>query len=102
MLFENNRIIAEKYFGRPLGIIKKGAAADVIVMDYKPFTPFSDINIDGHMIFGMMGRSCRTTIINGRVLYRDREFTDIDEEKINAFVRQQSKGLWKELNSDNK
>ena len=102
MLFENNRTIAEKYFGRPLGIIKKGAAADVIVMDYKPFTPFSDKNIDGHMIFGMMGRSCRTTIINGRVLYRDREFTDIDEEKINAFVRQQSEGLWKELNSDNK
>ena len=102
MLFESNRIIAEKYFGRPLGIIKKGAAADVIVMDYKPFTPFSDKNIDGHMIFGMMGRSCRTTIINGRVLYKDREFAEIDEEKINAFVRQQSEGLWKELNSDNK
>ena len=33
----------------------KGASsrADVIVMDYKPYTPFSGENIDGHMLFGM-------------------------------------------------
>ncbi len=43
-------------------------------MDYKPFTPLSEENIDGHMIFGMTGQNCQTTIINGRVLYKDREF----------------------------
>ena len=98
MQFVNNRIIAEKYFGVPLGILKEGAAADIIVMDYKPFTPFSDENIDGHMLFGMMGKNCRTTIINGRLLYRDREFVDLDEEKINAWTMEQSKKLWGELN----
>ncbi|MCR4589826.1 MAG: putative aminohydrolase SsnA [Lachnospiraceae bacterium] len=98
MLILNNRDIAEKYFGRPLGIIREGAAADVIVMDYKPFTPFSDENIDGHMIFGMMGKNCRTTIINGKVLYKDREFVGIDEEKINAWTMEQSKKLWGDLN----
>ncbi|MFR0769734.1 MAG: hypothetical protein ACLSHO_09270 [Dysosmobacter sp.] len=35
-------------------------------MDYKPFTPFSDENIDGHMLFGMTGRQCQTTIVNGK------------------------------------
>ena len=84
MLFKNNAAIAAKYFEKPLGVLKSGAAADVIVMDYKPFTPFSDENIDGHMLFGMMGKNCRTTIINGKVLYQDREFVGIDEEKINA------------------
>ena len=98
MLFENNRIIAGKYFGRELGILKKGAAADLIVMDYKPFTPFSDENIDGHMLFGMMGKNCRTTIINGKVVYQDREFVGIDEERINAWTLEQSKKLWGELN----
>lgn len=98
MLFRNNRDIAGKYFGRPLGVIREGAAADVIVMDYKPFTPFSDENIDGHMIFGMMGRNCRTTIINGRILYKDRAFVGIDEDEINAFIMGQSKKLWGELN----
>ena len=98
MLFENNAKIAARYFKKPLGILKKGAAADVIVMDYKPFTPFSDENIDGHMLFGMMGKNCRTTIINGKVLYRDREFVGIDEEAINAWSMEESKKLWGELN----
>ena len=31
MLFENNRKIASRQFDRPLGILKEGAAADVIV-----------------------------------------------------------------------
>ena len=98
MLFANNAAIAAKYFRKPLGVLSPGAAADVIVMDYKPFTPFSEENVDGHMLFGMMGRSCRTTIINGRVLYKDREFVGIDEEKINAWTLEQSRRLWGELN----
>ena len=98
MLFQNNAAIAAKYFKKPLGILKPGAAADVIVMDYKPFTPFSEENIDGHMLFGMMGKNCRTTIINGKVLYQDRAFVGIDEDKINAWTLEQSKKLWGELN----
>ena len=98
MLFENNAKICSRYFKKPLGVLKPGAAADVIVMDYKPFTPFSAENIDGHMLFGMMGKNCRTTIINGKVLYKDREFVGIDEERINAWTMEQSKKLWGELN----
>ena len=99
MLFENNAKISAKYFKKPLGVLKEGAAADVIVMDYKPFTPFSNENIDGHMLFGMMGKNCRTTIINGKVLYKDREFVGIDEEAINAWTMEQSKKLWGALNN---
>ena len=97
-LFQNNPKICAKYFKKPLGILKTGAAADLIVMDYKPFTPFSNANIDGHMLFGMMGKNCRTTIINGRVLYKDREFVDIDEDRINAWTLEQAKKLWGDLN----
>ena len=98
MLFKNNPAMASRYFKRDIGALRPGAAADVIVMDYKPFTPFSDENIDGHMLFGMMGKNCRTTIINGKVLYRDREFVGIDEERINAWTMEQSKLLWGALN----
>jgi len=93
-LFDNNRRIAAKYFKKPLGVLKEGAAADAVVMDYPAFTPFSTENVDGHILFGMMGRSCRTTIVNGRVLYRDRAFVNIDEERINAWTLEQAKALW--------
>ena len=98
MLFENNREIAGRYFKKPVGILKAGAAADVIVMDYDPFTPISNENIDGHLLFGMNGHNCRTTIINGKVLYKDRAFVGIDEEKINAFSMEQACRLWGSLN----
>ena len=98
MLFKNNYAMASKYFGRTIGKLAPGAAADVIVMDYPVFTPFSGDNIDGHMLFGMMGKNCRTTIVNGRVLYKDREFVAFDEERINAWTLEQSKKLWGTLN----
>ena len=39
-----------------------------------------------------------TTIINGRLLYRDRQFVDIDEAAVRAFCLEQSQKLWGELN----
>ena len=98
MLFKNNAKIGAKYFPDPLGVLKTGAAADIIVMDYKPFTPFSDANIDGHMIFGMTGRQCQTTIANGKLLMKDRELVGVDEEAVNARILEAAKKLWGELN----
>ena len=98
MLFENNPKIAGKYFGREFGVIKPGAAADVAVFDYRPFTPFSDENVDGHILFGFEGRRCTHTVVNGRVLVKDRELACADEAAINARVMESAKRLWGELN----
>ena len=98
MLFHNNAKIAARYFDTPLGVIREGAAADIIVMDYLPFTPLSGDNLDGHMIFGMNGRQCRTTIANGRLLYLDRQFVDIDEEKRSAEILATAEKLWGRVN----
>lgn len=99
MLFENNPKIAARLYKTPLGVLKPGAAADVIVMDYKPFTPLDGDNIDGHMLFGMTGRQCQTTMINGRILMQDSQLTNIDEEAVNARIREQATGLWQAINA---
>ncbi len=98
MLFRNNAKIAAKYFPDQLGVLKPGASADVIVMDYKPFTPFSDENIDGHILFGMTGRQCRTTIAAGKVLMQDGVLIGVDEEAENAYILEQAQKLWGDLN----
>lgn len=98
MLFKNNAKIASKCFGEDIGTLRKGAKADVIVMDYRPFTPFSDANIDGHMIFGMSGRQCRTTIIDGKLLMHDGELVCADEAELNEGICHEAKKLWGELN----
>jgi len=98
MLFEGNARIAGRYFKKPLGILKTGAAADVIVMDYKPLTPMDASNCNGHILFGMTGRSVVTTVCNGKVLMKDRVLTGIDEEKVSADVREEASRLWKSIN----
>ena len=98
MLFKNNPKIAGKYFGREFGVLKPGAAADVAVFDYRPFTPFSDENIDGHILFGFEGRRCTHTVVNGKVLVKDRELNCADEAAINARVMESAKRLWGILN----
>lgn len=99
MLFQNNAKMAARAGFPELGVLKPGAAADVIVMDYKPYTPFSDENIDGHMLFGMTGHLCQTTMINGKILMKDRRLTEIDEEAVNAHVLESAKRLWGALNN---
>lgn len=98
MLFEGNAKIANRYFKTPLGVIKEGAAADIIVVDYDPLTPMGPSNINGHILFGMMGRSVKTTVVNGRVLMKDRELIGIDEAKVMADCRAKAQELWKSIN----
>lgn len=94
MLFENNRKIANKHYKKDLGVLKEGAYADVIVVDYIPHTPLNENTENGHIIFGMTGRSVDTTIINGKVLMKDRILLNIDEESILAKSREMSNKLW--------
>lgn len=99
MLFDNNPAIVNRYFKKPLGIINKGAYADVIVVDYDPLTPINDNNINGHLLFGVMGRQVVSTMINGKFVMKDRDFTGIDEKKIFAESRQVSQKFWTRINS---
>lgn len=98
MLFENNARIAARYFDRPLGVLKEGAAADVIVLDYIPLTPMDENNVNSHVLFGMSGRSVVTTVAGGKVLMKDRVLADLDEEKIMADCRQAAKELERSIN----
>ena len=54
--------------------------------------------MDGHILFGFEGRRCTHTVVNGRVLVKDRELACADEAAINARVMESAKRLWGELN----
>ncbi|HWQ05634.1 MAG TPA: putative aminohydrolase SsnA [Feifaniaceae bacterium] len=98
MLFENNPLIAGRFFSRPLGVLKKGAYADVIVTDYDPLTPMDGGNVNGHILFGMNGRSVVTTVCNGKVLMRDRKVLVADEAAVMSECRASAARLWKSIN----
>lgn len=99
MLFDNNPKIAGRYFKKhPLGVLAPDAAADVIVTDYIPDTPMDAGNANAHIVFGMSGKSVETTVVNGRVLMRERKVLVCNEDEILANCRESAAGLWKKVN----
>lgn len=97
MALKNNIKIASRFFEKPLGVLKKGAYADLIIVDYKPFTPMNKNNYFGHVLFGISGKSVDTTIINGKVVMKDRKIVSIDEEKICRESINIAEKLWKRI-----
>lgn len=97
MAFDNNRKISTKYFNKEVGALKEGAYGDVIIVDYNPLTPLNENNINGHIIFGMSGRCVTDTIINGKVVMRNRVINTVDEEKIFSKSRELAQKLWERI-----
>jgi cytosine/adenosine deaminase-related metal-dependent hydrolase len=99
MLFANNALIAGRSFNTPLGVLAPGAAADIAVFDYNPLTPMTADNANGHILFGVSGKSAVTTIIDGVVRMKDRELLGVDEERIMAKCREHAGAMAERINS---
>jgi putative selenium metabolism protein SsnA len=97
MLFDNNKLIMERFINGKLGALKKEHYADIIIADYKAPTPLHSGSINSHILFGLSGRHVDTTIINGRIVMRERELVNIDEEALMAKSREQAKKLMERI-----
>ena len=95
--YEGNPAICAKHFKRPLGMLKPGAYADIITLDYYPFTPFGAANWKGHLLFGGYGRMTNDVMINGRMVMRDRRLLTVDEEEIFNRTKARAAEVWKNL-----
>jgi len=95
MLFENNSTIMNRFLEGQVGALKKDWYADVIIASYEAPTPVNADTIYSHILFGLSGRSVDTTIINGRIVMKDRQLVGIDEEKLMAESRRMAEALWK-------
>lgn len=91
----NNAALAESLFGAPLGRLAPGALADVIVLDYYPFTPLTAGNVPWHLLFGFDGGHVTHTIAGGRLLMKDRALLTLDEEAIMARALERAPGIWR-------
>lgn len=80
-----------------LGVLEVGAAADVVITDYVPFSPLTTDNLPGHFIFAMSSRNIRHVIADGKLVLRDRVATTCDEPAIRAASRTVAADLWKRM-----
>jgi len=100
MAIYNNAALAQVFFpSAPIGQLIPGAAADIIFVDYHPFTALTDGNLPWHILFGFQADMVTTTIAAGKVLMKDRELLTLDEKEIAAKAREASAKTWKRYNA---
>ncbi|MBN2471387.1 MAG: putative aminohydrolase SsnA [Anaerolineae bacterium] len=95
MAVANNARLAEVFFPEQrIGSLEVGAAADLILVNYQPFTPLTIGNLPWHIIFGFESSMVSSTMVNGRWLMRDRRLLTVDETAIAAEARALAPQVW--------
>jgi putative selenium metabolism protein SsnA len=99
MAVYNNAALAQVFFPEaPLAVLKPGAYADLIFVDYHPHTPLTAGNLPWQIVFGFNESMVTTTIVAGRVLMRDRKLLTMDEAEIAAEAREAAPKVWQRYN----
>jgi putative selenium metabolism protein SsnA len=95
MAIVNNAGLAGQFFpGAEIGVIRPGARADLILVDYHPTTPVHAGNLPWHIVFGFHESMVTSTMVEGRLLMRDRQLLTLDEAEISAKARERVPAVW--------
>jgi putative selenium metabolism protein SsnA len=101
MAVYNNAGLVSQMYGQPIGTITPGAQADLIIVEYQPFTEVNENNLPWHIVFGFHESMIHSTIVAGRILMRDRKMITLDSTSIISEALRISNEVWKsyKLNS---
>jgi cytosine/adenosine deaminase-related metal-dependent hydrolase len=87
--------LAESFFDDvTLGKLVPGAAADLMIVDYYPYTPLTTGNFPWHVLFGFEASMVRTTIASGRILMDNHKIMVLNEQEIMAEARTIAPAVW--------
>jgi putative selenium metabolism protein SsnA len=92
---ENNGLLMSSLFRKTIGGLTPGAEADLIFVDYHPFTEITPDNLPWHIVFGFHESMITTTIVGGQVLMKDRKILTFDEERITHLAKEAADETWK-------
>lgn len=100
MAYGNNAKICANFWDAPVGELSVGAYADIVLLDYQPFTEMNAGNFPWHVIFGIDGSNVTHTICGGKLLMKDRELLTLDEAAITAKAKELSQSVWERVQKE--
>jgi putative selenium metabolism protein SsnA len=84
---------ASQALGVKLGVLESGAAADLVLTNYRPATPMTAENLAGHFLFAMGPEFVRDVMIGGWWVMRKGHIVTCDEQAIRARSVEVARGL---------
>ena len=80
------------------GVIKPGFNADLCVVDTDRVNMYPHNDIVNNLVYAANGSDVALTMVDGKVLYRDGEYTTLDIEKLKYEVQASSERIIAEVN----
>ena len=97
LVYHNNIQFAEKLFGCRLGRVSQGYRADLILIDYHPWTPVNADNLSAHILSALNSGAVRTVIIDGQVVMEDGRVCGVDETEVRDIANRAAEKVWSRL-----
>ncbi|HAT8013675.1 putative aminohydrolase SsnA [Citrobacter rodentium] len=94
----NGNTLLNRNFNARFGRIEAGYKADLTICDYLPPTPLVAQNIAGHIAFGLGSGSVHSVMVNGVMIYEDRQFA-FDCEPVFHAAQKVAKRLWQRMDA---
>jgi putative selenium metabolism protein SsnA len=88
---------ASRALGITLGVLEPGAAADLVLTNYRPAIPLTSENVAGHFVYSMGPEFVRDVMIAGNWVLREGAAKTCDEPKIRASSVVVAKALWQRM-----
>lgn len=96
--YNNASLASQMFAARKIGTIQAGAVADIIFVDYQPFTELTSGNLPWHILFGFNESMVTMTMVAGKILMKNRVLETLDEVVISEKAMSLSRDVWKRYN----
>lgn len=96
----NGNGLLSRNFHAKFGRLEPGYKADLTICDYAAPTPLIANNVAGHIAFGMGSGSVHSVMVNGVMVYEDRQFA-FDCDPIYAEAKKVAARLWQRMDALN-
>jgi 5-methylthioadenosine/S-adenosylhomocysteine deaminase len=83
-----------------IGSIEVGKRADVIIVDLNQLHAAPEADVVSSLVYSTQAADVRATIVDGRVLMRERALTTMNEAEVIAEANREAKALSERANLD--
>ena len=81
-------------FGEPIGPLREGAIADLVVLDYRPATPLTESTLPAHLTNGVGARHVESVMVDGVWRLWARRPLSINPDIAAEHARDAARAVW--------
>ena len=90
----NGQRLASQVFGQQMGLMREGAMADLLIMDYLPATPLTAENLAWHVVFGLGSRHVEAVMVEGVWRVWARRPLSVNPSVVAEQAREAASAVW--------